>query len=1007
MQCPTCKSETSSETGRCLLCNARLPAEEVATSFMPDPLATSAMPGEGRVGTAATHQLAGASGFAELTAGAILGGRYEIIQTLGQGGMGAVYKARDREVDRVVALKVIRPELANQPQILMRFKQELILSRQVTHKNVIRIFDLGEADNIRFITMEFVAGRDLHSLLRDSTPLTLEEKVKIVIQVCRALDAAHAEGVVHRDLKPQNIMVENTGRVVVMDFGIAHSMEESGATSTGMLLGTPAYVSPEQAKGEKIDPRSDIYTLGIVFYELLTGKIPFESETVVGLLIKRLQERPVPPIEKNKDIPQALSDIVIKCLAVEKEQRYQTTNDLERDLEGWLASPATFRTAMAARAAEQRLGKAEEGRTIVTPGMMMMARSHAWKWITISVAVAALIIAGVFAALRMLSRPSGPHAPVTVIIADISNHTGDPIFDGTLEPMLKIALEGAGFISAYDRTQLRNLGAKLEHPSDKLDEQAATKIALSQGLGVVVSGSLERDGAGYRLSLRATQAVTGNPLTNPHENASNKDQVLFAVTKIATDVRTALGDATSESDQRFAMETLSASSLAAVHEYAVAMQGLSDGKDADARRSFSKAVDLDPNFGLAYAGMAVASRNLAENEEAEKYVRQAMSHIDRMTERERYRTRGMFYFVTGDREKCVDEYSGLIAQYPSDVAAHTNLGVCYQHLRNVRKAIEETRRASEILPKRALYHFNLARDEIYAGDFQAAEVEVRTALALNGSAEKGFLTLAYAHLGQNRLTQAADTYGELEKVSALGAVLAPLGLADIALYEGRFSEAAQILEKGAAADLAAKRLNDAADKFTALGYTQLQRQQKGLALAAAGSALAVSKSVKIRFLAARIYLDADLPAKAKELAAGLAAERQSEPRAYAKLIEGEMVLKMGDARQAIQAFKDANTLLDTWFGRFDLGRAYLEDNQYAQADSEFDRCIKRRGEAIELFMDDVPTFGYFPPVYYYLGRVREGSKTAGFADSYRTYLSLRGKAAEDPLLAEVRRRAGQ
>jgi len=712
-------------------------------------------------------------------------------------------------------------------------------------------------------------------------------------------------------------------------------------------------------------------------------------------------------VERNKEIPQALSDIVIKCLAVEKEQRYQTTKEVERDLEGWLESPATFQTTMTTRAVEQRLGKAEEGRTIVTPGMMMMARSHAWKWITISVAVAALIIGGVFVALRLLSRPSGPHAPVTVIIADISNHTGDPIFDGTLEPMLKIALEGAGFISAYDRTQLRNLGAKLEHPSDKLDEQAATKIAVSQGLGVVVSGSLEREGAGYRLSLRATQAVTGNPLTNPHENASNKDQVLFAVTKIATDVRTALGDATSESDQRFAMETLSASSLAAVHEYAVAMQALSDGKDADARRRFSKAVDLDPNFGLAYAGMAVASRNLAENEEAEKYVREAMRHIDRMTERERYRTRGMYYFVTGDREKCVDEYSGLIAQYPSDVAAHTNLGVCYQHLRNVGKAIEETRRASEILPKRALYRFNLARDQIYAGDFQGAEREVRTALELNGSAEKGFFTLAYSQLGQNQLTAAADTYRKLDKLSALGAVLSPLGLADIALYEGRFAEAAQILEKGAAADLGVKRLDDAADKFTALGYTQLQRQQKGLALTAAGSALAAGKSIKVRFLAARIYLDAGLPAKAKELAAGLASERQSEPRAYAKLIEGEMELKTGDARQAIQAFKEANSLLDTWIGRFDLGRAYLEDKQFPQADSEFDRCIKRRGEAIELFMDDVPTFGYFPPVYYYLGQVREGSKAAGFADSYRSYLSLRGKAAEDPLLAEVHRRAGQ
>jgi serine/threonine protein kinase len=197
---------------------------------MLDPLAPT-------VGLQSTRAPARHLGIGELGAGVVLSGRYEILSTLGEGGMGAVYKTRDREVNRVVALKVIRPELANQPEILSRFKQELILSRQVTHKNVVRIFDLGEAEGIKFITMEFVEGRDLRSLLRDeSTPVSLEQKVNIAIQVCRALEAAHAEGVVHRDLKPQNILVENTGRVVVMDFGIAHSMQEAGATSTGVLL---------------------------------------------------------------------------------------------------------------------------------------------------------------------------------------------------------------------------------------------------------------------------------------------------------------------------------------------------------------------------------------------------------------------------------------------------------------------------------------------------------------------------------------------------------------------------------------------------------------------------------------------------------------------------------------------------------------------------------------------------------------------------------------------------
>jgi len=1000
MQCPTCKSETSSETGRCLLCNARLSAEEIATSFMPDPLATRAMvPGEGRAGTAATHQPVGASGFAELTAGAILGGRYEIMQTLGQGGMGAVYKARDREVDRVVALKVIRPELANQPQILMRFKQELILSRQVTHKNVIRIFDLGEADNIKFITMEFVAGRDLHSLLGDSTPLTLEEKVKIVIQVCRALEAAHAEGVVHRDLKPQNIMVENTGRVVVMDFGIAHSMEESGGTSTGMLLGTPAYVSPEQAKGEKIDPRSDIYTLGIVFYELLTGKIPFESETVVGLLVKRLQERPVPPVERNKDIPQALSDIVIKCLAVEREQRYQTTKEVERDLEGWLGSPATFQTAMTTHALQQRLGKTQEGQVIVTPGMAMMARSNAWKWITISVALAVVLIAGVFAALRLLSKPPTPHSPVTVIIADISNHTGDPIFDGTLEPTLKLALEGASFISAYDRTRVRDLG--LPTVTGKLDESAATKIALNQGLGLVVSGSLQQLGANYQFSLKAVQAVTGKVLKNLETTAANKDQVLFAVTKLGAAIRTVLGDSTSESDQLFALETLTAGSLESVHEYSVAMDALAGNKWDEARRHFSQAIDLDQSFGLAYAGMAIAASNRRDQQEAEKNIRAAVSHIDRITERERLRTRGIFYTIFGDYQNCTDQYGELIKRYPSDAMAHNNLGRCYIRVRNTHKAIEEMQRAVEILPKRPLSRFNLALYRVYAGDFQNAEREARDELKLDPSYSPGYLTVAYAQLGESKLNDAAKTY---EALTPLNPSSAAFGLADLAVYQGRFSDAIQILESRGPTG----KSEGAANKFIAEAYAELSRGSKAQAGDEAQKAVDLSQSVKVRFLAGRILAAAGKSDQAKAIADRLSAESAVEPRAYGKLIDGESALESGDARQALDSFKQANMMLNSWIGHFDLGRAYLAlpAPDLVSAEQEFGECDKRRGEAIELFLDDVPTFGYFPAVHYYRGLALEGLKSPGAAQSFQKYVDIRGKSTQDPLLKEVLRHSG-
>jgi len=938
----------------------------------------------------------------------VLGGRYQILKMLGEGGMGAVYKARDLEVDRVVALKVIRPEYANRPEILARFKQELVLARQITHRNVIRIFDLGQGDGIRFITMEYVDGQDLYSLLRSGEQLPLERKVKIAREICRALEAAHEQGVVHRDLKPQNIMVDSSGRVLVMDFGIARSLEDTGLTHTGALIGTPAFMSPEQAKGEKLDIRSDLFSFGVIFYEMLTGKAPYVAETAVGLLLKRVQERPAPPIELNQEIPQALSDIVLKCLVVNREQRYQTAEEIVRDLDGWLGDPTTFRTDAAVESlsptvlADRRIGPSPDGKAIVTPAMRTMAESNTWKWVSLSLIFVAVLAGAIYGLNRFYwNKPPAPVAPMTVIIADFENHTGDSVFSGTLESTLKLALEGASFISAYDRPRMRDLGLKAI--SGTFDAPKAAEIAASQGLNVVVSGSLERSGADYRLSARAVQTVTGKVLANADATAPNKDQVLFAVTNLGSSIRKALGDSTSESAQRLSMETLSASNLEAVHEYAAGLDTLSAGKFAEAQANLSRAVDLDPNFGMAYTIMASAARNQGRFQDAEQYIREAIKRAGRMTERERYRTRAYLYFLTSDYQKCVDEYGALLERYSADTGAYTNIAVCLVHLHNVSKSLELARRAVTILPKRAIYHSNLAMDLAYTGDFPGAAKEAAETVKLGYV--NGFLIQAFASLGQEQTVQAAEAYHNLEKTLPSDAAA---GLADLAVYEGRYSDAVKILEKGVSDDLTGRRPDKdaAATKYWMLAQVQLMRKQNAAALAAAKLALDNNKEFQTRLMAGQVYSELGEEGKAKDLAAGLANELQIEPQAYAKLIAGEIALKNGDSHGAVKLFTEANNLLDTWIGRFDLGRAYLEAGAFAEADSEFDRCIKRRGEALALFLD-LPTYGYFPPVYYYQGRAREGMKTAGFADSYKKYLMIRGGAGEDPLLADVRRRAGQ
>src|SRR5271166_3393198 len=266
--------------------------------------------------------------------GDVLGGRYEILQLLGEGGMGAVYKAADRELDRFVALKVIRPELASNASILARFKQELLLAHQVTHRNVIRIYDLGEAEGVKFITMEFIEGKDLRSLIREKK-FTPEEAVDVVEQVCQALDAAHRVGVIHRDLKPQNIMQDGTGRILVMDFGLARTLEGDGMTQTGAIVGTMEYMSPEQALAKDLDQRSDLFALGLILYEMLTGQTPFQAESALASLIKRTQERAIPVSEIDAKIPGALSGIVSKCLERDLNQRYQSAAEILADLNTW------------------------------------------------------------------------------------------------------------------------------------------------------------------------------------------------------------------------------------------------------------------------------------------------------------------------------------------------------------------------------------------------------------------------------------------------------------------------------------------------------------------------------------------------------------------------------------------------------------------------------------------------------------------------------------------------
>ena len=918
-----------------------------------------------------------------LEPGTILAGRYEILQLLGQGGMGAVYKALDRELERPVALKVILPELASNPAIAQRFKQELLLARKVTHKNVIRIYDIGEAAGLKFITMDFVEGETLRDLLHARGRLNAEETVRLSKQICQALEAAHAESVIHRDLKPANIMVESNGRVLVMDFGLARS-QETDATQTGGLVGTLEYMSPEQARSEPLDARSDLYSLGLIMYEMLTSTTPFKCESALAGLFKRTQSRPDPPSTIEQSTPQVLNAIVTKCLEPDRNRRYKSASEIIADLQLLEREPKRARLL----------------------GIAHNVGQWTLKAALIAAALAIVVVGVYFIKSKIQLRNSVAPAPVSVLIADFKNNSSESIFEGSIEAVLKVGLEGAPFITTYDRGNARRVLARVKNGAPDLDLANARLVAQREGVNVVISGGISRDGSQYQVSATAQDAVTGNVIGRDTEEADRQD-VLRAVNKLAARLRTSLGDKTPESTQIAAAETFTTTSLDAAHEYALAQEAHLNGRWPEAIAHYTRALEFDPDLGRAYVGLANAFHNSGQPDKAKKYYELALSKVDRMSEREKYRTRGAYYLLIRDSDKAIEQQTQLVKEYPSDVAGLSNLALAYFYRRDMAKALELGREGLKIYPHNVIHMNNVGLYAMYASDFESAIREQQEVLALNEKFVLGYVGTALPQLALGNLEAAKQTYGKLAGLNDQGASASAAGLADVALYEGRANDAISILEKGAAADAASKNSDGQARKLALLALANLQAGKKANALPAAGQAAKLSPDTGVQYFVARTYIEAGQSKNALSIATQLERSLEADPQAYGKLIEAEAKISDNDPRAAIRLIQESRQLADTWMGRFDEARALLQLNAFAEAQAALDICMKRRGEATALFLDESPTYFVFPPVYYYLGRAQEGLQSPASADSYKAFLGIKANATSDSLVADARRRTSR
>ncbi|MGC2095727.1 MAG: protein kinase, partial [Candidatus Sulfotelmatobacter sp.] len=601
-----------------------------------------------------------------LQTGDVLGGRYEILQMLGEGGMGAVYKARDRELDRFVALKLIRPELAANPSILARFKQELLLSREVTHRNVIRIYDLGDADGVKFITMEFVEGQDLRSLIQENKKFPPEEAVELMQQVCRALEAAHTLGIIHRDLKPQNIMRDQTGRILVMDFGLARMVEGDGMTQTGALVGTMEYMSPEQAMGKNLDQRSDLYSMGLILYELLTGKMPFKAESAVASLLKRNQEQAAPVSDHDQTIPRALSNIVAKCLERDPALRYQTATEFLQDLEIWQGKSA---------AATLRFPTSEKpwGQTIP------------WHWIGGTAAVLALAITG-FLLRGELFKPgkkataTGP--AVSLAILPFRNASGDPSFDWlgpSLAEMLSTDVGQSARLRTASPTSLHQIFTDLRISSATvLDPATIRRVADFSNADRVVWGQYAKFGDQIRID--ATLQDIKNDRTVPLKiDVQSEKEIPGAVDRLAESIRQKL--ALPENVLKELKATSfqpSSKSIAALRDYNEGIGLQRDGKNLEAQKQFEAAAKEDPTFAMAFSRLAQAYSSLGYDSEAEQSAKKAVELSQDLPEAEKYLISAIRSQATKNYPEAIKAYETLAQASPDNFDVESALASLYK-----------------------------------------------------------------------------------------------------------------------------------------------------------------------------------------------------------------------------------------------------------------------------------------------------------------------------------------
>ncbi|MBL8205869.1 MAG: protein kinase [Blastocatellia bacterium] len=967
-------------------------------------------------------------------------GPYEVTALLGKGGMGEVCLAEDMRLQRKVALKLLPVEFTRDSERLRRFALEAKTASGLNHPNILTIYDIGEAQSTHFIATEYIAGETLRARLQ--RPLALDETLSITLQIAQALAAAHEAGIIHRDIKPENVMVRKDGLVKVLDFGLAKLTErrsdgakerlgeddptlalpvaDSHTTEVGTVMGTASYMSPEQARGEKVDARSDIFSLGVVLYELLAGKRPFEGVNMLDIIGAVLRQEPASLV----NAPAEAQRIVTKALQKDRAARYQSAHDFARDLQelkdelayqaraartsgeteglGTQASrlPASeANTLIAANplSASESAPPASASGTIALPGA---ARFLGTRNVVIALTVLAVVVVATF---FYFQRQPALTDKDTILLADFENKTGDAVFDGTLKQALAVHLGQSPFLNLFADERVREtLRLMNRSPDERITPAVGREICQRQSLKAMLTGTIASLGRNYVINLEAINGQTGDVLAREQGEAEGKEQVLRTLGEAATRLREKLGESLG-SIQKFdaPLEQATTSSLEALKVYSLGIEQNEKGKVFEAISSFKHAIELDPNFARAYGALATTYNNSNQQGLAAEAARRAFELREQVSQREKLRIAYEYYSKeTGELHKAIEVLELSTQMYPRDGETRNNLAFRYTSIGQDEKAIEEYHEAIRLNPSRGMPFASLAGVFIRLNRFEEAKAMGEQSLAQKFDAAylHSFLyNIAFIHGDTAAMKQQVDWAsarpGEFNHL---------YWQAGAAAFVGQWQKAREFANR--AAEITKQRklqgwtgelVSSNAERAAVLGHCQQSRADLARAAALPRTAIALFRASMALALCGKVPQAEELNSAAVKLYP----QNTIVNEINLPLIRAALELQRGNRIQAVQILQAASRYesVSNFYQNYLRGQAWLGERNGAAAAREFQVILDHRGWE--------PRSPLFPLAH--LGLARAAlltGDTAKASKSYQDFFALWKDADADlPVLIEAKK----